>query len=128
MHGSCKPLITGKKEVKRLALQILSITLARSQHMKNHTVQLIAGMLTGLALPPLALWLIFTFRSELLALQSFDDEVIKVINVQLITLGILLNAGAFFLFLRLNKEAMGRGVLIVTVLYLLAIFIYRFLL
>lgn len=96
--------------------------------MKNNQTQLVLGLLTGLALPPLVLWLIFNFRSELLAVQSFDDDVIKVINVQLITLGILLNAGAFFLFLRLNRETMGRGVLISTVCYLIAIFIYRFLL
>jgi hypothetical protein len=96
--------------------------------MKNYTTQLIVGMLTGLVIPPVALWLIFSFRPELLAVQSFDETVIKVINVQLISLGILLNAAAFFLYLRLDKEAMGRGVLIITVAYLIAIFIYRFLL
>jgi hypothetical protein len=96
--------------------------------MKNTPFQLIVGLVTGLALPPLVLWFIFNFRSELLAVQSFDSEVIKVINVQLVTLGILLNAAAFFLCMRLNREAMGRGVLISTVCYLIAIFIYRFLL
>ncbi len=96
--------------------------------MKNFKTQLIVGMVTGLLLPPLVLWLIFNFRPELLSIQNFDAEVIKVINVQLITLGILLNAGAFFLFLKLEKEAMSRGVLIITVAYLIAIFIYRFLL
>lgn len=96
--------------------------------MKNFRTQLLIGIATGLVLPPLVLWIIFNFRSELLAIQSFDADVIKVINVQLITLGILLNAGAFFLFLRLNKEVMSRGVLIITVIYLIAIFIYRFLL
>lgn len=96
--------------------------------MKNFKVHMLLGILIGALVPPLALWAIFSFRNELVALQSFDDEVIKVINVQLITLGILLNAAVFFLFLKLDKESISRGVLISTVLYLILIFIYRFLL
>ena len=67
-------------------------------------------------------------RPELVGIQRFEGDVIKQVNVQIITLGMLINAGLFFLSLKFEKEEIGRGILSISVVYLVVIFIYRFLL
>lgn len=94
----------------------------------NLTPQWWLGLLLGLVMPLLGIGLVMEARPELLALRQFEDEVVKQVNVQIITLGMIINAALFFLFLRLDKEEVSRGILFISVLYLLAIFIYRFLL
>lgn len=91
-------------------------------------IQSVLGALLGLLLPPLGLWLILTLRPEIASMQRFDHELVKQLNLQLITLGMLFNAAFFFIFLRWHKESAGNGILVASVLWLLAIFIYKFLL
>ena len=86
------------------------------------------GILLGLTLPFLSLYLIFVLRPELLGVQRFNYEVIKQLNLGLLTFGMLLNAACFFLVLRFDREKMGNGILQATVLLLLAMVIYKFLL
>lgn len=90
--------------------------------------QWILGLLIGGAMPIIGIYLITTVRPELLGMQRFDNELVKQMNVQIITLGMIINAGLFFAFLRFEKEDIGRGILAISVLYLVLIFIYRFLL
>jgi len=86
------------------------------------------GFVLGLILPFASLYLIFVLRPELLGVQRFNYEVIKQLNVGLLTVGMLLNAACFFLVLRLDREKMGNGILQATVVLLLAMVIYKFLL
>lgn len=87
------------------------------------------GLLIGLVTPLFGIALILEARPELLGIQRFsEEELIRQVNVQIITLGLLINAALFFLFLRFHKEDVSRGILNVSVIYLLGIFIYRFLL
>ncbi len=86
------------------------------------------GVFLGLVMPILGVFLMLESRPELLGIQNFEGAVVKQINVQIITLGLIINAGLFFLFLKLNKELLSQGLLLMTVLYLVAIFFYRFLL
>jgi uncharacterized membrane protein YozB (DUF420 family) len=94
----------------------------------NPRQEQIIGFVLGLLLPILSLFLIFLVRPELLGVQRFNYEVIKQLNVGLLTFGMLLNAACFFLVLRFNKERMGNGILQSTVLLLLLMVIYKFLL
>ncbi len=94
----------------------------------NAKKSLVLGFLSGLFLPLLALWLLFQLRPELMGIQKFDYQIVRNLNAQLLSLGLLLNGAAFFLAIRLNKEDFSRGVLIASVLAMLALFIYRFLL
>lgn len=83
----------------------------------------------GLFMPLLGVAIILEARPELLGIQRLsEEELIKQINVQIITLGMIINAALFFLFLRFEKEDVSRGILFVSVIYLVGIFIYRFLL
>lgn len=86
------------------------------------------GLFIGLVMPLLGVYLMLEARPELIGIQRFEGEIIKQINVQIITLGMIINAGMFFIFLKLDKEEISRGILIMSVVYLVAIFIYRFLL
>lgn len=79
-------------------------------------------------MPLIGIFIMLEARPELLGIQRFEGDVVKQINVQIISLGMIINAALFFLFLRLNKEEVGRGILSVSFLYLIVIFIYRFLL
>ncbi len=91
--------------------------------------QWLMGLLIGLITPLFGIALILEARPELLGIQNIsEEELIKQINVQIITLGMIINAALFFIFLRFQKEDLSRGILFVSVLYLIGIFIYRFLL
>jgi hypothetical protein len=100
-------------------------------HTKNKTPlgALALGWLLGAALPPLAFWLILQARPELQGLQRYEEiALVKHINVELLTMGMILNAALFFAFLRFSREAMSKGILIASLMWLLAAFIYKILL
>jgi uncharacterized membrane protein YozB (DUF420 family) len=78
-------------------------------------------------MPILGVILMLSLRPELQSIQQFEDEVVKQVNVQLITLGMIINAGLFFLFMKYNKEAISRGILVASVSLLILIFVYRLL-
>lgn len=88
----------------------------------------LAGAFVGLMLPFISLYAIGFFRPELVAIQRFEVAEIKHLNMQLMTLAMLPNVGAFFIALRLEGEEFGRGLVVATLLFLLGVLIYRFLL
>ncbi len=96
--------------------------------MKNLTPQWWLGIFLGLITPLLGVMLVLEVRPELMGIQQYESDIVKQINVKIITFGMILNAAFFFIMLRLEKEEMGRGLLFASVAYLVMIFIYRFLL
>lgn len=86
------------------------------------------GLLIGLALPPLALYAVLRMHPAFAGIQRIDHAVVSELNLQLLTLGLLLNAALFFLALKRHWESLARGVLLASLLWLLGVFIYRFLL
>jgi formate-dependent nitrite reductase membrane component NrfD len=92
------------------------------------SLQLLLGIIIGLLMPLLGVYLMLDTRPELVGIQKFEGDIVKQVNVKIITLGMIINAGLFFVALQLNKEEAGRGILMSSVLYLIGIFIYRFLL
>jgi|OM-RGC.v1.031168332 hypothetical protein len=95
---------------------------------KNHNAQVLFGVLLGLLMPILGTVLVLYSRPELQGIQQFEHEIVKQINVEIITFGMIVNAGLFFLFMRFDREQISRGILFSSLLCLLLIFIYRFLL
>ncbi len=90
--------------------------------------QWIIGLLIGFVMPLMGILLILEARPELVGLQRFEGDIVKHVNTQIITLGIIINAALFFIGLRLDKEEGCRGILFASVVYLVMIFVYRFLL
>jgi len=95
---------------------------------KTFSPQWLLGLVIGLLMPLLGILLMLESRPELVGIQRFEGDIIKQVNVQIITLGMIINAGLFFLSLKFDKEEIGRGILSISVVYLIVIFIYRFLL
>ena len=96
--------------------------------LKKISPQFFLGLFVGLIMPIVSVALMMEAHPDLVGIQRIDSEFVKQVNVQIITLGMLINAGLFFLSLRFDKEEVGRGILAITVVYLIVIFIYRFLL
>lgn len=86
------------------------------------------GILAGLILPFITMYAMGFFRPELVAIQRFEVEEIKHLNMQLMTLSMLPNVAAFFISIRLEREDFGRGLVAATLIFLLGVLIYRFLL
>lgn len=95
---------------------------------KNISRQWLFGFVIGILTPVLGIFLVLNARPELLGIQEMNSDIVKVINTQIITLGMIINAGLFFACLKFDKEEVSKGVLFTTVIYLVLIFVYRFLL
>ena len=92
----------------------------------NKSMLIAFGLLLGLVLPPMSFALFFAFRPEILGMERLEPSLFKIVNVRVLTLGLMLNAGAFFACLRFNWDALARGVLYGTVAWMAAIFLYWF--
>jgi Co/Zn/Cd efflux system component len=95
---------------------------------KNLSKQRLIGLLSGLFVPVLGVFIVLNARPELLGIQQMDENIVKVVNTQIVTLGLIINAGLFFAFLKFNKEEISQGILVTTVFYLILVVVYRFLL
>lgn len=60
-------------------------------------------------------------------LDELDNYSLNTVIVRLLTFAVLINAGLFFLALRLNREGLGRGVLMGTLIVAIAIIYFKFL-
>lgn len=58
--------------------------------------------------------------------NNLEASTIKYLAVRLFTFAVIINAGMFFLTLKLNRESMSRGVLIGTLLIALTILYFKF--
>lgn len=96
--------------------------------MKNYYVQMATGIFLGLLMPALGTWLMLSLRPELAGIQEYSHDVVKSVNVRIITLGMIINAALFFVFIRFKREGISQGILVISVAELVAVFIYRFLL
>ena len=85
-------------------------------------------MLCGLLVPFLSLYLVGIVRPELVAIQQYDLSEIRFLNIQLMTVAMMPNAALFFVALQFEKDHFGRGLLASSLLLLVLVFIYRFML
>ncbi|NVK29272.1 MAG: hypothetical protein HWE14_14560 [Flavobacteriia bacterium] len=60
-------------------------------------------------------------------LEKLDNYSLNTLIVRLLTFAVLVNAGLFFFSLRLNREGLGRGVLMGTLIVAIAIIYFKFL-
>ncbi|MBR9844973.1 MAG: hypothetical protein GYB35_02135 [Algicola sp.] len=93
--------------------------------MKNKDV--IIGIVIGLiaSVIGLTLSLLFFGTGDSIG-NSLDIAIAQDVLTKLVSIGALLNLGAFFLFLNTNKESRAKGVLIATVVVALITIIIRF--
>lgn len=95
----------------------------------RHTGSVIHGLLIALIAPVGGLVLLFLKFPVLLSAESTLSKLqFKTLIFQITSLGLLINVGLFFLFLRFKKESISRGILAATLLVLLVAVIHKFLL
>lgn len=93
--------------------------------MKNK--EIIIGLIIGLIASAigLALSLLFFGTGESIG-DSLNIALAQGVFTKLVSIGALLNLGAFFLFINTNKESRAKGVLIATIIVALITIIIRF--
>ena len=93
---------------------------------KKNNRQRLFGMLAGLILPPVSLWLIMVLRPEYEVINLIDPQFMLEVSFQMLALGMLGNGLFFFLALRLNKDEFSRGVLLSSIVWLAVIALVKF--
>lgn len=100
------------------------------RNQQNHTSgSIVQGILVSLIAPVGGLVLLFLKFPVLLSDKSILTKLqFKTLIFQITSLGLLINVGLFFLFLRFKKEAISQGILAATLIMLLAAVIHKLLL
>jgi hypothetical protein len=85
------------------------------------------GFLAGLVLPVIAVFLYYKSNLYFIQPESFMlPSFFKRIFAPLVSLCVTPNLGLFFLFLQFNRLRSARGVIGITLLYAIGIFIFKF--
>lgn len=93
--------------------------------MKNK--EIIIGIVIGLIASAIGLTLsLWFFGTGDSVINSLKIAINQGVLTKLVSIGALLNLGAFFLFLNTNKEPRAKGVLIATIIVALVTIIIRF--
>jgi hypothetical protein len=88
---------------------------------------MILGLIVGILLPPLSLFLVLSFKPELLAVGRIDTTSMMNLILQIVSIGLLGNGLAFFAGLRLNKDYFSKGILSSSLIFLVIIVAFKFL-
>ncbi|NOU59491.1 hypothetical protein [Marinifilum caeruleilacunae] len=97
--------------------------------MKSKINSTILGLVIGIIVPILSIWLafIFRFQDELSLEQFVDSLLIHRIYTKVMALGVYFgNIVFFFLFIKTDLLKAARGILLATILYSFAIMVFRF--
>lgn len=86
----------------------------------------IFGFFTAIVLPPLTLMLFSHMHGYSISEAGAYRELIKVLNIRLLSASVIINVGVFFLGLKLEKELFSRGILYGTVLVFVMILLYKY--
>lgn len=98
--------------------------LSPDQQYRRH---LLLGIIISLAIPALAIPLGHALNPDFKAYVKVGGEFLVQLNGKLLTLGVLANAGLFFLLLRLNKEAIAKGIMSGSLIIFVLTLVYRYL-
>jgi hypothetical protein len=85
------------------------------------------SLILAIILPVVSLYVFSKTHGYSIQEKGAIKELVKVLNVRLLSASVLLNAGLFFLALRFDKELVARGILYGTVMVFALIFIYKYL-
>ncbi|MDP5229171.1 MAG: hypothetical protein NWQ38_02165 [Cellulophaga sp.] len=91
----------------------------------NTKKEVIIGFLVGIIANTIGTLLYIVIFSKLSITETYNAAVSEGHVGSLLALGAVLNLGAFFLFLKLRRDARAKGVLIATLLCALVIMYYK---
>ncbi|MBL4561838.1 MAG: hypothetical protein JKX79_12735 [Labilibaculum sp.] len=97
--------------------------------MKSKINSTILGLIIGILVPILSILLVYAVKFQAdMSLKAFiDSMLVHRIYIKVVALGVYFgNIVFFFLFIKTDLLKAARGVLLATILYSLAIMIFRF--
>lgn len=83
------------------------------------------GFLFGLLAPVFAMVIFVEMYPALKTVRSWADPAWKHLVIQITTFGVIMNAGMFFVALRLNKERVANGVMVICIIYLILLVVMQ---
>ena len=91
-------------------------------------VEWFMGFVSGIIAPLFGLVMFFEIKPEFKMYDNFDPESFKSLIFQIATIGLILNMGLFFASLKFNKEAISKGVMHASIVFLVCVVVYKFVL
>ena len=91
--------------------------------MKDH---FLTGFITGLISPLIGFYLYARLFFDYMSFSAFTEHVIKAnLAVSVLSLGVILNLGLFFLFYRIQYDCAARGVIGATFIYAFVVLYFK---
>lgn len=86
----------------------------------------IIGCILAIVIPPISLLVFSKTHGYNISDAGAYGELIRFLNIRLLSASVIVNVGLFFLGLRFDKELFSRGILYGTVLVFVIILIYKY--
>jgi Co/Zn/Cd efflux system component len=95
--------------------------------LKIKKFEVIIGICVGLLTPVFGMAIVWETYPTLKYVEEFDYTLWLDIVTKIATIGIILNALLFFVFLRFGADRLSKGILYACLIYVVAIVIFKFL-
>lgn len=96
--------------------------------MKFKNFEFPVGLFVGLLTPLFALAMVQETYPLLKTVEEYDAVLFKDIVFKVASIGLVLNAAWFFMFLRFGADRMSKGVLYACLAYIFGLIVYKFIL
>ncbi|CAN5486257.1 hypothetical protein BH11BAC2_BH11BAC2_23290 [soil metagenome] len=94
--------------------------------MKFRKDAFITGFIPGLILPLIGFWIYFMLFFNYMDFKGFYHHVIRAnLFVSVLSLGVILNLGIFFLFYKIEADRSAKGVIAATFLYAFMVIYFK---
>ncbi len=94
--------------------------------MKEQTKGIITGVVVGIIAPPVAFYLFCRISfPDISVYDQLLSYIRRNVLTHVISLSVIINLALFFIFLRMNKEFISRGILGATFLYAFTVLILK---
>ncbi len=96
--------------------------------MRSKLDTVIIGLITGILVPVIGLFVFYFFSFDTLSISEFLDHIIRIHRIpQLISLSVIANLGVFYIFIYKKFYYSARGVIMSTFLYTIVVLILKYL-
>lgn len=86
----------------------------------------ILGFLIAMVIPPISMFVFSQIHGYNISEAGAYGELVRFLNIRLLSASVIVNVGLFFLALRFDKELFSRGVLYGTVFIFVIILLYKY--
>lgn len=95
---------------------------------KLNKYETLLGFVVGFLTPIFGITVMYDIYPDLQNINLLEDNTLKILITRVSTFGVIINAGLFFLGLQMNREKAAKGVLSASLIYVILIVVYKFIL